>query len=205
MTGQSSLPGLALPPAWFEPAVIRPGYGGPRAYKLFLAIFPDADVLRSLAPITADLCEQSGLDTKRVVRPDRLHITLHTIGDYIDQIPLEEVDASLAAANGVVCPPLPIVFDHALSFHRSNAYVLRCDARSDATIARLRRPLTRSLKNVGLKPTPSETPHMTMQYSANRIVAEHPIPPVAWTATRFALILSHVGLTHHQWISQWSL
>jgi 2'-5' RNA ligase len=38
-----------------------------------------------------------------------------------------------------------------------------------------------------------------------KLVAEHPIQPIRWTATRFALILSHAGLGHHQWIKEWNL
>jgi 2'-5' RNA ligase len=46
---------------------------------------------------------------------------------------------------------------------------------------------------------------MTMMYGVRRAVPEQTIEPIAWTADRFALVLSHVGATHHQWIRQWPL
>lgn len=46
-------------------------------------------------------------------------------------------------------------------------------------------------------PEPSRTPHMTLLYDSQAI-AEVRIEPICWKATRFALILSLVGLGHHQ-------
>ncbi len=114
-----------------------------------------------------------------------------------------------AAADGIACPPLPIVFDRACSFRNladpdNNAFVLRCDARSDATVARLRQTLALALRRSGLHPKPSSTPHMTMLYD-QQVIPEHPIEPICWTATRFALILSHRGLRHHEWLGHWQL
>ena len=76
--------------------------------------------------------------------------------------------------------------------------------RSDAAVARLRQSLAVALRNAGLQSEPSRTPHMTMLYD-RRHIAEHAIEPIPWTATRFALIVSHVGLAHHQLIDQWVL
>ena len=46
---------------------------------------------------------------------------------------------------------------------------------------------------------------MTLMYDDKHHSAEHPIEPIHWTATHFALILSHVGLGHHQRIAEWAL
>jgi 2'-5' RNA ligase len=45
---------------------------------------------------------------------------------------------------------------------------------------------------------------MTMLHD-RRIVAEHAIEPIRWTATEFVLVLSHVGWTHHEWLRRWPL
>ncbi|MDP3820179.1 MAG: hypothetical protein Q8R33_01775 [Burkholderiales bacterium] len=45
---------------------------------------------------------------------------------------------------------------------------------------------------------------MTMLYDRHHIT-QHVTEPICWTATRFALILSHVGIGHHQRIAQWAL
>ncbi len=45
---------------------------------------------------------------------------------------------------------------------------------------------------------------MTMLYDP-LVILEHSVEPIGWTATRFALILSHHGLGHHEWLGQWQL
>jgi 2'-5' RNA ligase len=153
----------------------------------------------------AQAARQWGLEaTLTPLPPERLHITLHTIDGVVDTIPQAVVDAATAAAASVISPPLQITFDHVLSFADSQAFVLRCTPDSDAAIARLRQSLALSLRRAGLRPKPSDTAHMTMLYDHHHI-PPHAITPICWTATRFALILSHVGLGHHQWIAQWPL
>jgi 2'-5' RNA ligase len=134
---------------------------------------------------------------------------LHAIAAFKHTIPVQVIDAAKAAAAGSTCPPLPIVFDRASSFNRhgkpgGNAFVPRCDARSDAAVARLRQTLGLALRRGGLRPEPSSTPHVTMLYDP-RVIHEPPIEPICWTATRFTLILSHQGLGHHEWLGDWQL
>lgn len=203
MPEQLSLPGLDATAPPFRPDAIPNRGGKLQGYTLFLAIFPRSEDAHRLARAAADLRSQHELDGKRLP-PGRLHITLHAIAGVIDTIPQAVVDAAIAASSRVVCPPLPIVFDHVLSFTDSNAFVLRCDPGSDAAIARLRQSLALALRRAGLHPEPSGTPHMTMLYDPHHI-SQHAIEPICWTATRFALILSHVGIGHHQWIAQWAL
>ena len=203
MHKQLSLPELDTMAPPFRPDAISAQGGKLLGYTLFLAIFPPLAAAQRLAQVAADLGSQHGLVGTRLP-PGRLHITLHKIAGFLDTIPQAVVDAARAAAASVVCPPLPIVFDRALSFTDSDAFVLRCNASSDAAVARLRQSLALALRRVGLHPDPSRTPHMTMLYD-RRHIAEHPIQPICWTATHFALILSHVGIGHHQWIDRWTL
>ena len=203
MPEQLSLPGLDATARLFRPDTIPTRGGKLRGYTLFLAIFPESGDAHRLARTAADLRSQHELDGTPLP-PGRLHITLHAIAGFIDTIPQAVVDAAIAASARVVCPPLHIVFDHVLSFTDSNAFVLRCSPGSDAPIARLRQSLALALRRAGLHPKPSATPHMTMLYDP-RHLSRHAIEPICWTATRFALILSHVGIHHHQWIAQWAL
>lgn len=201
-----SLPGLdgVKPP--FKPATIDSQFGQAACYNLFLAIFPSSGDAQRIAAVAADLRQRHHLGDK-CLRVDGLHITLHVLANRQSIVPQEMVDAALAAAAGVACSSLPVVFDHAGSFHsraKKKPFVLRCDAAGDTAIARLRQPLQMALRRAGLRPNPSTTPHMTMLYD-RRAVPEHPIEPMRWTATRFALILSHVGLEHHEWIGCWPL
>ena len=203
MPKQLSLPGLDETAAPFRPDLIPSRGGKLKGYTLFLAIFPNPEDAHRLARVAADLHSQHALHGTPLA-PGRLHITLHTIAGFIDTIPQATVDAAIAAATHVVCRRLPIVFDHVLSFTDSNAFVMRCNPDSDAAVARLRQSLALPLRRAGLRPEPSGTPHMTLLYDPHHIT-QHAIEPICWTATRFALILSHVGIGHHQWIAEWTL
>ena len=203
MPEQLSLPGLDAAAPSFRPDAIPTRSGKLLGYTLFLAIFPRPEDAHRLARATTKLRSQHALDGTPLPS-ERLHITLHAIAGFIDMIPQTVVDAAIAASASVVCPPLPIVFDHVLSFTDSNAFVLRCNLGSDAAVARLRQSLALALRRAGLQPEPSRTPHMTMLYDPH-LVTRHTIEPICWTATRFALILSHVRAGHHQQVKEWSL
>lgn len=201
--GQLSLPGLNEPAPLFRPDRISDPAGKLLGYTLFLAIVPEPDQAQRIAHAADSLCHRQRLLGQRLT-PARLHITLHAIAGFGSSLPQSIIDAAKTAAASVSCPPLPLVFDRALSFSHNDAFVLRCDNKSDAAVARLRQSLKAALKRAGLDPQPSGTPHMTLLYDT-RHIPEHLITPISWVATRFALIVSHVGLTHHQWLAEWRL
>lgn len=204
-----SLTGMDVPQALFHPEAIADPAGRLRGYTMFYAIVPDAGDAQRLALVAAGRRSVLGLHGK-CLPADKLHITLGDLGAFSQTLPQTQVDAAMAVAAQVHCPPLPIVFDRALSFGNLQAprpaapFVLRGDAGSDQAVARLRKMLEAPCKRAGLKVRASTQPHMTMLYDT-RVVAEQPIELVQWTATRFALIVSHVGLGHHQRLGQWRL
>lgn len=205
---QPSLPGFGQDrPLLFMPSAPTDGAGRRRGsllgYGLWMALFPGPEDTRRIANAGAALRAQHGLD-EALLPPDRLHVTLLALAGGINPPPQVVVDATVAAAALVACAPLTVDFDRALTFAPSNAFVLRCTAHSDEAIARLRNMLAWTLRRRHLRPTLSATPHMTLLYGS-RHVDETPIAPICWTATRFALILSHVGTGHHEWIGQWDL
>ena len=196
------------PCAVFYPEVVSEPSGTLMGYNLFLAIFPQPELASRVAQRADDLRRQHGL-RGHCLKDAHLHMTLHAVAWFDQQISLQAIEAAKAAATGVRCPPLPIVFDRAGSFRNrvnphKNAFVLRCDPRSEATVARLRQQLAVALRRSGLRPKPTATPHMTLLYD-QAVIAETSIEPIQWTATHFALILSHVGLGHHQWLGEWAL
>lgn len=209
MLEQFSLPGFdtqtpsfpppkrSIAPAW--PHGIRP------AQRLFLALFPQAgDGARMAEPI--HLLRQHHRLGGQLLRTDRLHITLHSLGDYVGAVPEALVDAAMAAAAGVIHPPIDIVFDRALSFAGSssgkNAFVL-C-GRDTAAVSQLVHILGLALKRAGLESQPSRKPHMTMLYD-DQVVVEHTVEPIRWTATEFVLVRSLLGKTQHRWLARWPL
>ena len=186
------------------PFRLDPVNGKAKSYTLFLALMPEPHSAQRIAQVAEDLRQRHGLKSK-CLDTDRLHLTLHTVAQFdATFVSQRTVDATLAAAARVRCAPFSVTFDHAKCFPHSDAYVLRSDTGSDASIKHLRQLLTLELRRVELRPKATETPHMTMLYDKHKI-EEHVIDPLHWTATRFALILSHVGANHHQHIAEWPL
>lgn len=202
LPGQFSLPGLDGSPSVFEPEPVA----SPReaiGYTLFLAIVPELGDARRIALFGDQWCERFGLVGTRV-GVERLHVTLHALDFFAGTISQQLIDAAKAAASSVDGRRFPIVFDRVVKFKDDGAFAFRCDADSDAAIAKLRQMLAAVLRRNGLKPDASRTPHMTMVYSRG-LAAEHAIDPLGWTATRFDLILSHVGQTHHELVARYAL
>jgi 2'-5' RNA ligase len=134
---------------------------------------------------------------------DRLHVTLAIVGNFMTSVPDYVVDNAIVAARRIVLPPVPVIFERVLTFPQSRALVLRSTHDTDARIAPLRQWLTWELRKVGLHPEQRSTPHMTILYHSTAISVQA-IKPISWTATRFALILSHIGRHHHEWMGEWT-
>ena len=196
------------PEALFYPDVIDDPKNRLRGYTLFYAIVPEAEDAQRIHSAAEALCSLCGLHGK-CLAASRLHVTLLAVTHFRHALPRSTVDAALAAGARTNCPKFSISMDHALSFanersHGSHPFVLGCDPQGDLAIAVLRKSLARACKEYGLRTDSSTTPHMTMLYD-KRVIARQPIEAIHWPVTRFALIVSHVGLNHHQWLGQWSL
>lgn len=180
-----------------------PDHPEPVGYGLFLAGLPELASASMLCDAGTHWARHHGLREKFQV-PRLAHVTLCSLNHHD---PLDQFghDAARAAANRVCCPPLPIVFDRARSFAADGAFMLLGDAATNAHVARLRRQLVVALRRFGLRPEEVATPHMTMVYNCGKVVDEHPIPPLSWTIKRFALVLSHIGNAHHEYLGEWTL
>ena len=203
MPAQMSLPGLEPSMECFEPDPIQRRTSGPPLFNLFAALVPDREDADRMQPVVTELLRHDGL-TGAPVPAERQHVTLVSIAMFIGPIPLLTVDAARTAVARVSGPPLSLVFDRVLTFtgNKTPTFVTLCDAASDAGIARLRQKLAHALKGLKQPLTLSRTPHMSLQYGPRQEIAEHAIEPLRWTARRFALVLSHYGEGHHQWIDE---
>lgn len=190
------------PPSVSGPAAKTPR--GPRKRrKLFFAILPDAQTAREIAGLGAALDQQYGIGG-RPLRPDRLHITLHVIGEY-DETPEADVLAARQAGDAVQEDAFDVVFDRAMTFVAARAYVLGGGEGVEAVKAFwLKLGIQLANANVRTFKHSTFTPHMTLSYQG-RPVAEHPIAPIRWTAREFVLINSHVGETYHEIMGRWPL
>lgn len=190
-------------PGWDEPPV--PG-GRRRArarYKLFVALFPGPTQALAIARPADHWCQLHALSAPCLATA-RLHVTLQVIGDYAERPARAIVDAAIDALATVDQPATRTCWDRLHSFPSNGALVLCCDATSDRSLARLRNAVHQALARQGLKAKPSSAPHMTLLYDRHHM-ASHPMEPVCWTATEIALILSHLGRHHHEWLGRWPL
>lgn len=192
----------------FEPDAVAavPGKALNR-YELFLALFPEREQdERALAALSLHIRDRHRLVGVHV--PDeRLHTTLVKVAAFSPgAIPRSRVNAARVAASRVYLPSMRLSFDRVYSaaFGEGHGLFLGYDARSIAAIATLRVLLAKALRDVGHAPRHSTPSHMTLMYQAPGL-GEMPLEPVHWTATHFRLVLSHVGLAHHQVIGRWPL
>jgi 2'-5' RNA ligase len=200
---QLSLDGMALGSALHTPA--RPPSRKQAAdfYNLLFAVYPEAEDAARIAAEGARLVRALHLRDKPQA-PERLHMTLCSLGCFA-AVPLAFIDAARAAANGLSCPGLPLLFSSARSFKADGAFALYGDGSTAVAAARLRRPLMAALKRHGLRATASTTPHVSLVYNCGAVVQAPDIAPLGWTARRFSLVVSHIGLTHHEFIAEWPL
>ena len=181
--------------------VSKPTRGPRKRRKLFFAILPDAHAAQEIASLGATLDKRHRIGGQPL-RPDRLHITLHVIGEY-DETPQAAVLAARQAGDAVLADAFDVVFDRAMTFIGAKAYVLGGGDGVEQVKAFWLK-LGIQLANIQPIKKSSFTPHMTLSYMG-RAVVEHPIEPIRWTAREFVLINSHVGDTYHEVVGRWPL
>jgi 2'-5' RNA ligase len=169
--------------------------------KLFFAILPDALIAEAIASGAKYLDKSLGIGG-HLLRADRLHITLHVIGEY-DETPEADVIAARKAGDAVVADAFELEFDRAMTFLAPKAYVLRVGDGLDKVDAFW---LNLGMEIANVRPFKKQpfTPHMTLSYNG-RPMLEHAIEPIRWTAQEFVLINSHVGETYHEVMGRWRL
>ena len=191
MTGQLSFPGLdtAQPPT----------------DRVFFAIFPDADAAARIARLAQHLRGEHGLKGKPLA-PERLHVTLHHLGDYVG-LPRGVVAAAREAAAAVVRPPFDVTFDRVVSFGGSrNRPLVLCGGDGLAALTAFQQALGTAMAKAGLGrwAEPHFKPHVTLLYD-NGGVAEQAVETIGWSVRQFVLVHSLLGQTRHVPLAHWPL
>lgn len=189
---QTSLEGLA-PPA--QPTS-----------RLFLAIFPDDETAKRVAELEREWRARCGLKGSTVPQ-DRLHVTLHHLGDHAGMRP-DIVDAAIKAAATVDSAGFEMVFDRVISFDSRSGqrpFVLRAAETATGLIA-FQRALGVALQKtiLGRQIKASFTPHMTLAYDS-QLVPEQAVETIRWPAREFVLVHSLIGKGLYVPLSRWSL
>lgn len=176
------------------------------AHRLFLAIKPDADTAARIAQRVEQLRPVVGFKGKPL-RPERLHVTLHHLGDFV-QPPTEDLVArTRLAAAGLTLAPFDVAFDQVVSFHgrRDHRPFVLVGEDSVAALMAFQAALTEALQRTGVPvPRGQFKPHVTLLYDRGGF-APKAIEPIAWTVREFVLIHSWLGKTRYDELGRWSL
>ena len=177
-------------------------------HNVFFAALPDAAMCASTEGVAHDVLRRLRLSATPIP-PERLHVTLLSVGGFDGSCPPAVIDAAMRAAGTVSMAPFKVEFDRVASFsgsHGQRAVVLTGDGDGVAGFMRIRDSLEHALMKAGLRlpQQSSSSPHLTMMYDETR-TCDFAIEPVGWTVSRFVLIDSLVGQSRHVHLGQWSL
>lgn len=174
--------------------------------RLFFALLPDQAATDRVAALTQQLRDDHGLAAKPIPA-ERLHVTLHHLGDYLG-LPGHIVAAASNAAEGLALPSFTLAFDHVATFSGKPGrlpLVLRGGDGLDA-VTHFQASLDLALRKAGLaKATRATyTPHLTLLY-AERRVDDRLIEPITWPVQEFVLVRSLMRRAQYTVIGRWPL
>jgi 2'-5' RNA ligase len=177
----------------------------PAMDRLFFAIFPDPEVANQIARRIEGLRFVRQF-AARPLATERLHITLHHLGDHAG-VRRDIVTMAIEAAETITTAPFEVAFDRAASFHNggNNPFVLQGGEGLEA-LKTFQRDLGLAMARAGLGKWVDKafTPHVTMLYDRN-LIPEQVIEPVRWTVGGFTLVHSRLGRTEHIPLGRWTL
>jgi RNA 2',3'-cyclic 3'-phosphodiesterase len=184
--------------------------------RLFFAMFPTSEAATQIAHVSQQLRNEHGL-TGKSLSNDRLHVTLHHVGDYAGGLPSGLVEtvqiAAEEVASNVGMLPFDVTFDRAMSFAgspKNKPFVLRGNEGKAGGLADLmafQKAFYLAMCRAGLQGPRANAkfaPHVTLMYDSQS-VAEQAIEPIRWTAHDFVLVHSLIGQTKHIHLGRWDL
>jgi 2'-5' RNA ligase len=188
--------------------------------RLLFAVYPEPQVAATrIAPLAQRLRSELNLRGKPIAT-ERLHATVHFLGDYA-ALPPDLVSAARAAGSALRMAPFEVTFDRVASFNnrsRNRPLVLKDGGTGSGAsssglvgggIRSLRdfhHALGEALLGVGLGrwASPVFTPHVTLLYD-DRAVEETPVEDIGWTVREFVLVHSLLGGGRHVALARWPL
>jgi len=141
---------------------------------------------------------------------DRLHITLHPLGQFMDFVPLDVLDLARAVGAAVDEEPFDVAFDRLQSRNRTNVpgtVELAGHGPALRQLRRFQRCLGDTMRGKGFAPPAVRTsffPHITLDYKHMPVVRQT-IAPMAWRVTKFFLVDSLHGQGRHDVLAEWTL
>jgi 2'-5' RNA ligase len=173
---------------------------------LFFGLLSEMDSATAIIKTAESLRHLHGLNG-RLIGPERLHLSLHTIGRY-DGLPDLIIERAYEAGAMVSTSPFPLVFDRVMSFDngREKRPVILRPAFDLARLFKLHGVLGEAMKRarIGRHVTSHFTPHMTLFYDS-RVMQERPIGPIRMDVRDFVLVHSLVGQSRYIELARWPL
>ncbi|PPU78116.1 MULTISPECIES: RNA 2',3'-cyclic phosphodiesterase [Xanthomonas] len=173
--------------------------------RLFFAVMADAQTAQRASDIANALLQAGQVDGKRLGR-ERLHVTLHHLGDYAGGLPPSLVSRASQAAERIALPAFEVEFDRVGTFGGRRSQ-LPCVLRGEEQVRglyALQGALGRQLAHVGIAGDTQYTPHMTLLY-CNQALPQRRCEALAWTVREFALVRSFLGQSRYQIEGRWPL
>ena len=145
---------------------VKPGH------RLFFGIWPDVGATDRLTRLTARLRNDRIMPGKPV-DADRLHVTLHHLGDFVEQVPPSLVPTASLAAATVRMRPFDVTFDRIGGTR--GPFLLRASDRSEA-LMEFWQTLSAALVKAGLRGRVDAVfnPHVTLSYDFSDVPRNSP-------------------------------
>jgi 2'-5' RNA ligase len=157
--------------------------------RLFFALQPPAELFPLIQRIDEYFRREFGLKGA-LFTPQRLHVSLCGVQPR-EGVSEELINSFREIGASMAMSPFDVVFDRAVSFARNGekrAFVLRAGGDLVALID-FYQAMDAAMMCAGLHGRNSFLPHMTLLYDA-RVVVEHEVETVRWTARDFVLLHS---------------
>ena len=180
--------------------------------RLFFALFPSEEAIPHIVKTSQQLRDEHGLAGKSLSN-DRLHVTLHHVGDYAGGLPNGLIEAAQNVASTIAMPAFDVTFDRAMSFAgspKNKPFVLRGNERFDGGLADLmafQKAFYLAMCRAGLQGPRANAkfaPHVTLIYDEHA-VPEQAVEPIRWSARDFVLVHSLIGQTKHIHLGLWPI
>ncbi|MFZ4289686.1 2'-5' RNA ligase family protein [Variovorax sp. HJSM1_2] len=142
----------------------------------------------------------------RPIDAERLHITLHWLGDY-DHVPQELVRCAMYVESRIELGPFNVGFDRVGSFEGDAPGGLALTSTVQLkSLGLLQRAVGKEMRTAGIGQLVRSrfNPHVTLVYKSPPVPCE-PIAPICWPVNELVLIHSYVGLGKHVDLGNWPL
>jgi 2'-5' RNA ligase len=189
---------------FYEDLLARPA----RPERLFFGLFPDAATSIRVKRLADRFIGENRLKGTPL-KAERLHVSLHHVGDY-RRLRTKFTYAARQAGEAVSMRPFEVTFPFIKSFERAamttdiphrRPLVLLGEG---GALLQLHKILGAALERNGLKAAKNFMPHMTLHYGS-RPVPLQAIEPIRFSVIDFALVHSELWLTRYNIVDRWPL